>query len=1463
MLYATVYRTGSSPQNDLYRIDPMSGEAYHVPTNSNNDLAWPPTTLSSAQAMFSISGQVFNDANANGARDASEGGVTGQKVALYQVENGAWTLRGIRQTDGAGYYSFLTSGEGDFRVRLVQPQVNGFNALQTYATSATTVDVDAKTNRVQAQCYSTSAGASQPATVSGPCLGNLLSPFVDSFNSTLGSTVQPSQVPIYSSVHLEGALDVPEVDFGVTSTGSYGDAASGPATATSGYGAPAHVNGIGPSLYLGGQPGLYTGPATDGSAHNATDDGLYLQTYSSDRLTFQNQLFVRGRTYTNVKAGVSGDLANDSRTAVRAWSTSGGANWGASPVWAPTISNGVASGNLVLTDDQSSSSLRLSLSNSVPTRPYNSLGEYYATTAYVTKPWATPGEIEDYTYRLTDSLYRVAATSANGPATFQIDGQSLAATGSEPVFGAATALANGVSKPITVTLPSSDWRVNSVELRDIESGALLGALPYTSLTSTTGQVALTGQTGRDAALQFNFSKTASPDHSTLTVDSSSAQVGSDITATATIVASDGQPLEGVEVRFTASPDLVLHDGANPVSSCLSDSSGQCQVKVTSQVAQTYVAGLSATIELDQTAVDLSGSPVDLTFLAGQGVPGSSSLLVTPASPLTVGLSSANQYTAQVTVRDGFGNLVTGAEVSFSLDPADAGQGGLSADSCSTLDGVCQVYLTSTRPGDFAISAQLADPATGGALANVQGSPATVSFEQGPADSSNSSLVIDPTDNLLGETALATATLQDAFGNPVLGLVEADFSIEAGCATASAFNDAGAGVYTFALDATGPGQCDATVTVRPNGTILTADAQWLAPEPTSAHSSLSLNPTSQVVGDAVVATVTVRDQHDRPIAGLTASDVVLSSDTGSPDVVFSAFRALTGPDQAGQYVWELTSQKVGPKVITATVSGVTLTGTANVQTVTFTAGSPSALTSALTITPPSQTVGEPVSATLSVRDQYDNPVPGLVDSDISLDRDGLTLVSGPIEQSPGRYVYVLTTDVARSYTVTAEVGSARPTASVTFTAGVVDADRSTVQVSPDSQTVGLPVLVTVTARDGSDNPIPGLRATDFQVSGQSDGLPELSGAGFIDRGNGVYTFTMTSHLVGTFLVEAQVAGVVLSDHPAAAFTAGGVCVTNCDPVDPTHVTRAEMTRNDQLSDGSSQDKARVWAFDTYGNPVANAQVEAKAAGSANLLPQTNSAKTGPDGSVELAWTSFHQGIYTAEVTVDGLRPATGILSQIRFTQTQPSADLSQLSVSPAGPLAAGGSYEARVVVRDAQGTALPDVTVSFSTELEDSAEPNPSVDLSNATCLTGADGSCAVQVTSRVAGKYLVSATVPVSGQDRAVTGSPAEVEFVAGAVCVSDCQPVVPGRVTRVQVTQNGVAPDGVQTDQVTVWAYDVYGNAVAQAAVASSTADVNLTVLNPSAWTGVDGTVVLSYSSLRAGSHVADVLVAGETPSG
>ncbi|MDR1213261.1 MAG: Ig-like domain-containing protein, partial [Propionibacteriaceae bacterium] len=1451
--------------SDLFRVDPMSGLVNHVPQNNNDNMSFTPFDLASGQTAYVVAGAVFNDANANGARDEGELGLASQTLALYnRAPSGAWSLAGVRQTDGSGDYSFITSGEGDYIVRLVRPKVDGVNAIQTYASSGLLLPQPLTQNRVEAQCYDSASGSSQPLTVSGPCAGNLTPPFSEAWNSTLGSSLDPALTPIYSSVHLESPDEIPAVDFGVTAAGSYGDSAKGPATVAAA--APGHLNGVGPSLYLGASAGVYAGPATDGAAHNATDDGLYLQTYGSARLPFNNGVYVAGRTYTSLRAQVSGDLAADPRTAVKAWLAEQSNPWSAAAAWAPSVSAGVAAGDLVLGTTVGQSSLRLQVSTSPISAPTNSDGQYMTIAPDGSQPWASNGEIEDYVYRLAAAVYRPAATATGGSGSFQIDGQTLAAAGADPVFGVGQGIDTAVPKVVPIVLPSADWRVSSAQLFDTETGQLISTLPYQASTATTGSVTMSGVDGRDLTLQVNFAKAPDPDRSQLELDRSTTQVGTDITATVTVRAADGTALAGIEVGFAvASADLVLHDSAGqPASDCVTDGQGQCSILLTSDVADVYSDGLSATIVPVSSPVDVSGSPATVTFEAGSGEPGHSELVVTPAGPLVVGTATANRYTATATVRDGSDNLVTGAQVSFSVDPADTGLGGLSATSCTTVAGVCQVYLTSTKPGDFNLSAKIPDPTAGDVPTDLQGSPAVRSFEVGPVSPGTSSFNIAPAYNLVGEAASGSVTLHDNFGNPVLGLSQTAMAIDSGCASVSDYSEIGDGTYNFVLTAAGPADCAVTVTVSPGGTTLQATAQWAGVVPTPDFSSLTLTPTTQFVGDNVVATVTVRDQHDRPITGLTASDVVLSSSTGSPDVVFSNFRALTGPGQAGQYAWDLTSQKAGSKTITADVSGVTLTG-AGVKTVTFQSIGPDDAHTSFAVLPHAQTPGNPVTATLVVHDRYDNPVIGLTAADITLDPDGLTVLSGPVEQSPGQYVYSLSTAQAAQYDVLVTVGSVVKSDSVVYSYDAVDPDRSVVQALPATQTVGQNVAVTVTVKDAHDNLIPDLVASDFAIVGrhQTVGVPDVNGVNFFNNHDGTYSFTMTSRLVGQFLVQATVQGVLITQQPPVSFSHGGVCVTNCETIQAGNVTRAEMITNDRLADGSSQDMARIWAFDTYGNAVDGAQVIALAASSPDLRPQTNQGTTGLDGSVELLWTSFQQGIYTAEVTIDGLRPDTGILNQIRFTQTQPRADRSDLQITPAGPLKVGQPYTARVVVRDAQDTPLSDITVSFSTGLVSSTEPNPSAQLSDDTCLTGADGSCSVQVTSRVAGEYDVYATVPVLGQATHVRNSPTPVTFEADTVCVTGCDPPTPDRLTRVEVTLNSQTPDGVEADEATVWTYDRFGNVVTGVAVATSSGDTELIVLTPTATTGSDGRAVLRYASLHMGLHPATVEVADQAVIG
>jgi len=224
MLYVAEYAYGGN----LLQINPMSGYIYTLP----NGAAAPdvPTMgpvanyvldMASGQTAWVIQGTVYNDANANGAIDSGEVGVAGQTVALYMKNpSGQYVLEGVRHTDASGGYAFLVSGKNDYLVRLVRPSIDGVNAVQTWAGGG------GVHNPVTARCIN----GDVTSTDGGACYGALPMPAIDPAlpgdPAALGTdtSTQPDAMPIYSIVSVTSDQEVANADFGITATGSFGDA---------------------------------------------------------------------------------------------------------------------------------------------------------------------------------------------------------------------------------------------------------------------------------------------------------------------------------------------------------------------------------------------------------------------------------------------------------------------------------------------------------------------------------------------------------------------------------------------------------------------------------------------------------------------------------------------------------------------------------------------------------------------------------------------------------------------------------------------------------------------------------------------------------------------------------------------------------------------------------------------------------------------------------------------------------------------------------------------------------------------------------------------------------------------------------------------------------------------------------------------------------------------------------------
>ncbi|MDR0284232.1 MAG: Ig-like domain-containing protein, partial [Propionibacteriaceae bacterium] len=798
----------------------------------------------------------------------------------------------------------------------------------------------------------------------------------------------------------------------------------------------------------------------------------------------------------------------------------------------------------------------------------------------------------------------------------------------------------------------------------------------------------------------------------LWVAPASLPVGEWALATALITDELCNPVPGATVSFAVDGSAGLSTGP-----WVTGTDGVATAQVTDTVAETV--NVTATI----TAGRVHGSPAPVKFTEGGFSWSQSTFAVSPVVSLAdrdtwVVADGTSAYTGTLTARDSNGNPLSALALA---DFAFTASGQVQVSQVTNAGGGAYQVTYTSVVADASPVAQAAYQA--GAVGTAlpvpfrAGEPVVGPVECPDPDLTGSHLAADRTTLPVGETANLTALVTDRRCNAVTD-VPVTFALPPGStallAVTSAVTDAQG--YAYATVTSTQAQ-----TVPVSGriaageldhsplavTFTTGGFSWLASTFTVTPGADLADDSTWVVADgaaAYTATLRARDANDNPLTGLAVADIAFAASSGS--VIVSA---VTNAGD-GTYTATYTST-VAQAAPVASVAYQTVAVGAKLP-VPFRAGDPvvgpvdceDGKGTHLTALPARLGVGGSATATALITDELCNPVPGVT---VSFGSDGASTLSAA-SQVTGRdgIAQVQVTDaVAELVAVTATIpvggspsaldGSPAP---VEFTAGAVDARTSGLGVDPVTQTVGAPVTITVTARDAGSNPVTGLTAHDIVVAGRADSRPDLALWGFQEVAPGRYTYTATSKLVGDFTVSAVVTGVTLGETARVTFTAGGVCVNNCTPENPDNVTRFEMDRNDQLADGAATDTAVAYAFDTYGNPVVGASVVARdqttGALAGLLAPATATATTGADGTATLAWTSTKAGVFTAEGTIDGLRPATGVLAAIRFTIGTAQAANSDLVVTPVSPIAAGHAYTATVTVRDASGHLVPDAAVAF-------------------------------------------------------------------------------------------------------------------------------------------------------------------------
>ena len=611
------------------------------------------------------------------------------------------------------------------------------------------------------------------------------------------------------------------------------------------------------------------------------------------------------------------------------------------------------------------------------------------------------------------------------------------------------------------------------------------------------------------------------------------------------------------------------------------------------------------------------------------------------------------------------------------------------------------------------------------------------------------------------------------------------------------------------------------------------------------------------------TLTAKADDETPLTNLTLSDIEFSA----PDQV-----TITAVENKGEGIYTVQfSSKVANTTANASgaIAQVAYKGTyvGGTKLIPFKAGQESINPQCdsgkegtnLKVTPNDPFVGQPVEATVLITDEFCNPKPG-VSVNFSLDPAGSALVtpSAQITDENGKAYSTVNDATAETVTLHATITAGEvPTATtITFVEGDLDLTSSTFDVSRTDTAASVVVADgtqswtgKLVAKDSRNNLLSNLSVSNMAFTVAPAGVTVSS---VHNDGKGVYTVTYTSTKAGPYTATLKYKGQQVGTDKAISFVAGSV--------DPSTST---VTVNPPSQVIDAPVTVTVTAKDANNNPVLDlAADDIVVTGKADGAPDMtiSACVSAGDGVFTCQATSQSVGDYTVQATVKETP-----LSQpphVVFTSGMANPGKSELIVSPVSPIVVENSYTATATARDIEGNPVQGAQVSFT------LDPTSPASLSKTSCLTGANGTCQVTITSDLVTTVAIHATVPVNGVNVDLGGnsdttkaSPKTVAFIAGDVCVSGCAPVNPANVTRVEVTIDSAEANGQATDVAKAYAYDRKGNAKAGVTVASSTTDSALGG-GVSAQTGADGTALINYTSTVVGPHVATVTIGSKVPA-
>ena len=618
----------------------------------------------------------------------------------------------------------------------------------------------------------------------------------------------------------------------------------------------------------------------------------------------------------------------------------------------------------------------------------------------------------------------------------------------------------------------------------------------------TVEISVTSQTAGISAVTASINSSSQSRDVTFIADVRTAKIA-ELEVIRDNAVADGSTANTLQVKVTdangntlagQTVSVLAGNSATVTPTVTTKPDGTVEISVTSQTA-----GISAVT----ASINSSSQSRNVTFIADVRTAKIADLVVIKDDSVADG-AMANMLRARVT--DAFGNALAGQTVSVL-----AGNSATVAPTMTTKpDGTVEISVTSQTAGTSTVTASI----------NNSSQSQNVTFVPGDASQLTSIVETNKSNYTVGETITITVTLRDAFDNLVTGAASqlaADGVLTVAGTDPSEMGSwvESGGVYTTTRMATiASTNQHANLQLQTWSDGVTSDRyDTQSGSPAQATSTIATDKNAYTAGDTITVAVTLKDAHGNLVEG---GESLLSGDNVT---VEGAVRSGGWSETAGVYTATWSAQMAGDSHH-ATLKLSEWGSSKQSESYSIHSGAPVQANSAIRTDKSAYIAGEPLTVTITLRDEFGNPALGLTSEVIESYIDSFAVGGAThdamrwVEQNNGEYTIVWTAWVAEENLVASlklktwatEIKSSlygiQPGAAAKTQSTIV-ADK-TIYIAGDS------ITVTVVLKDAQGNFITDGVVQLNEENVQVRNADPIQGNNWVYNGNGQYQRQYMAH-----------------------------------------------------------------------------------------------------------------------------------------------------------------------------------------------------------------------------------------------------------------------------------------------------------------------------------------------------------------